>query len=60
MQSVDAYGIMPGMIGTQLDVDGMHSWWDRSYGTFDMEVVDPNANVGSGGYHFQGFSFPSQ
>lgn len=59
MHGVDAYRNMPGMMGTAMDVDGMNSWWNQSYGTFDMEVVDPNANVGSEEYQFQSYSFPS-
>jgi len=54
---IDAFGNMPGMMGTEMDVDGMNFWWDRSYGTFDMEVIDPNANVGGEAYQFQNFSF---
>jgi hypothetical protein len=60
MQSMDALGNMPGLVGTEMDVDGINLWWDQSYGTFDMEVIDPEANIGSGGgeaYRLQNFSF---
>lgn len=59
VQSMDAFGNMPGMMGTEMDVDRMNIWWDQSYGTFDMEVIDPNANVGGDGYQLQNFSFGS-
>ena len=55
--NMDSFGDMSGVIGTEMDVDGMNLWWDQSYGTFDMEVVDSNANVGGEGYQFQNFSF---
>lgn len=54
---MDGFGNMSGMMGTEMEVDGMNLWWDQSYGTFDMEVVDPNANVGGEAYQFQNFSF---
>lgn len=60
MQRMDALGNMPGLMGTEMDVDGMNFWWDQSYGTFDMEVVDPNTNTGGSGgeaYPVQNFSF---
>jgi hypothetical protein len=56
IQSLDRFENMPGMMGTEMDVDGMNFWWDQSYGTFDMEVIDPNTSVGGEGYQFQNFS----
>jgi hypothetical protein len=53
---MDAYG-GPG-IATAMDVDGLNVWWDQSYGSLDMEVVDPNADINPrDGYQFQNFSF---
>lgn len=54
---IDAFGNIPGMMGTEMEVDGVNLWWDQSFGTFDMEVIDPNANVGVEPYHFEHFSF---
>lgn len=56
---MDGYGNMSGMIGTEMDVDGMNLWWDQSYGTFDIEVTDPNVNANADRgktYQFQDFS----
>ncbi|KAG0647553.1 hypothetical protein D0Z07_6611 [Hyphodiscus hymeniophilus] len=55
VQNMNAYGNMPGMMGSEMDVDRMNIWWDQSYGTFDMEVVNPDQNAGGDGYQFQNF-----
>jgi hypothetical protein len=52
-----AFGSMPVMMGTEMDVDGMNLWWDQSYGTFDVEVIDPNSNVAGEAYQLQNFPF---
>jgi hypothetical protein len=57
VQGMDAFGNVPGMMGTEMDVDGMNIWWDQSYGTLDVEVIDANASVGGEAYQFQNFSF---
>ena len=54
---MDAFGNMPVMMGTEMDIDGMNFWWDQSYGTFDVEVIDPNSNVGGEAYRLQDFPF---
>lgn len=59
IQSMDVSGNMAGMMSNEMEVDRMNFWWDQSFGTFDMEVIDPNANVGGDGYQFQNFSFGS-
>ena len=56
VQGMDAYANVPGMMATEMDVD---FWWDQSYGAFDMEVIDQNANAGVESYQFQNFSMGS-
>lgn len=54
---INAFGDMLGTTGTEMEVDGMNCWWDQSYGTFGIEVIDPNvANMGGETYQFQNFS----
>lgn len=57
MQTVDAFGNINGLVGTEIEVDGMNFWWDQSYVTFDIEVNDPNTRVGGGAYQSGDFSF---
>jgi hypothetical protein len=59
VQSMGAFGSMPGTIDNEMDVDRMNFWWDQSYGTFDMEVIDPNVSIGGDGNQSQNFSFGS-
>ena len=57
MQTMDAFGNMGGLMGTEMEVNGMNFWWDQSYVTFDIEVIDPNARVGGGADQSENFSF---
>ena len=59
IQAREAFGNMPGNMGTEMEVDRMNFWWDQSYGAVDMEVINPNATFSGDGYPFQNFSFGS-
>ena len=56
-QTMSTFGKVDGVVGSEMNVDGMDFWWDQSYGALDIEMIDPNARVDGGAYLFENFSF---